>query len=57
MKKKSLKTDLFVVGLGFTYILSVLIFLLVSSCKSASSCEAYGQNNMNHGNISENKAS
>ncbi len=57
MKKRSLKTDLFVVGLGFTYILCVLIFLLVSSCKSASSCEAYGQNNMNHGNISENKAS
>jgi hypothetical protein len=36
---------------------AVLIGLLSSGCKSTASCEAYGHNNMEYGNISEDEAS
>lgn len=35
----------------------VLIGLLSSGCKSSASCEAYGHNNIEYGNVSENEAS
>jgi len=35
----------------------VLIGLLSSGCKSNASCEAYGQNNIEYGDISEDEAS
>ena len=35
----------------------VLIGLLSSGCKSSASCEAYGQNNVEYGNISEDETS
>ena len=35
----------------------VIIGLLSSGCKSTASCEAYGQNNIEYGDISEDEAS
>ena len=35
---------------------AVLIGLLSSGCKSSASCEAYGHNNAEYGNISEDEA-
>lgn len=35
----------------------VIIGLLSSGCKSSASCEAYGQNNLEYGDISEDEAS
>ena len=35
----------------------VIIGLLSSGCKSSASCEAYGYNNVEYGNVSEDEAS
>ena len=55
MKVRKIPTSAFVKIFGSVMIIFivVLIGLLSSGCKSTASCEAYGHNNMEYGDISE----
>ena len=59
MKAKKIPASAFVKIFGSVIIVLtvVLIGLLSSGCKSTASCEAYGQNNLEYGDISEDEAS
>ena len=59
MKVRKIPTSAFVKIFGsvILVITVVLIGLLSSGCKSTASCEAYGQNDIEYGNISEDEAS
>ena len=58
MKVKKIPASAFVKIFGsvILVITVVLIGLLSSGCKSTASCEAYGQNDIEYGNISEDEA-
>ncbi len=59
MKAKKIPTSAFIKIFGsvMLIIIVVLIGLLSTGCKSTASCEAYGQNNIEYGDISEDEAS
>ena len=38
-------------------VIGAVLIGLLSGCKSSASCDAYGHNNMEYGNISEDEAS
>lgn len=39
------------------FIIGLVLIGLLSGCKSSASCDAYGQNDIEYGDISENEAS
>ena len=59
MKVKKIPVSVFVKIFGSVIIIItvVLMGLLSSGCKSTASCEAYGHNNIEYGDISEDEAS
>jgi len=59
MKAKKIPASAFVKIFGSVIIIItvVLIGLLSSGCKSTASCDAYGQNTIEHGDISEDETS
>ncbi len=59
MKAKKIPASAFIKIFGSVIIILtiVLIGLLSPGCKSTASCEAYGQNNLEYGDISEDETS
>ena len=58
MKIRKIPASVFVKIFGSVIlVITVVLIGLLSGCKSSASCEAYGHNNVEYGNISEDEAS
>ena len=57
MKVRKIPASAFVKIFGSVMIVLIAVLIgLLSGCRSTASCEAYGHNNLEYGNISEDEA-
>lgn len=55
--KKVTPIEFMQVFIPIILVIGAVLIGLLSGCKSSASCDAYGQNNIEYGNISEDEAS
>ena len=55
--KKITAIEFMQVFISIILVIGAVLIGLLSGCKSSASCEAYGQNNIEYGDISEDEAS